>query len=382
MRLVIKFGQLKELLSTVCRCKERRACYKQTCLLTSCGMYDSCFSQQPHINVEIMRKKADVTFWLVIAVALLQRSTVEGACTWSSGTVGKEGDQALYKGYNTNANTTSACQTLCDTTLGTDGKDCVAVDLKSGVCFKYTGPTNLFDNAASTHYEKTCTPDVCSMSTRTSNTAGTSSSVVAVPMSSMGDCSGVCNYFGDCEAVSYSNGVCSIFSAVTSTTQSDSVDYYKTTCTNGNRCCMETTTDQKAVGAAVITLQQTVDTCETACLNYDNCEAVHYKNNVCYFHLATATSFADVGSTFSAKSCPNGATDGTATVKMSCPVTESRVNLDLSKVTESRINLDLSKVTESRVNLDFSKVTESRVNLGFSKMIDSRVHLDFSKVTE
>ena len=72
------------------------------------------------------------------------------------------------------------------------------------------------------------------MSTRISNTVATSSSMVDVPMTSLADCSAVCKHLGDCEAVTYINGACNIFSAVTSTSQSDSVDYIKTTCTNGD----------------------------------------------------------------------------------------------------------------------------------------------------
>ncbi|XP_041362570.1 EGF-like domain-containing protein 2 isoform X2 [Gigantopelta aegis] len=314
-------------------CPLRCSKYGHRCVLVSyrggcsVGIFSRNFKYCFEENSSDMTRRADVThFWLVVIdVVLHLTSTAEGSCTYSVFQA-KEGQQVHYKGRYPGPASLSQCKEWCDTLPGTDGKPCVAFDRKGGYCFKYTTSQTLSNHAASNHYIRTCTPDACTMSTRTSGTAGTSSSVVAVPMSSTGDCSGVCKYLGDCEAVSYNNGVCSIFSAVTSTTQSDNVDYYKTTCRNGNRCCMETTTDKKATDAAVITLQQTVDSCEAACLNYDNCEAVHYKNNVCYFHLATATSSADVGSTFSTKSCTGDATDGTATIMQSCPATSGSYN--------------------------------------------------------
>ena len=78
------------------------------------------------------------------------------------------------------------------------------------------------------------------MSTRMSNTVASSSSMVAVPMTSVADCSATCKHLGDCEAVIYSNGACKIFSDVASTSQLDSVDYIKITCSNGKFTFMKT----------------------------------------------------------------------------------------------------------------------------------------------
>ena len=84
-------------------------------------------------------------------------SGVESACTYTT-KPNTEGDQADYQKFKSGVSSGAECQTWCDTTVGDDNNPCVAVDFKGGVCFMFTGPTTLFDNAQCTHYEKSCTP--------------------------------------------------------------------------------------------------------------------------------------------------------------------------------------------------------------------------------
>ena len=81
----------------------------------------------------------------------------DSACSYTA-SPGKEGSQSDYQGVKAGITSPEMCWQFCDTTLGYDSKECVAVDLKAGVCFMFTGETTIVDNVDSTHYVKTCTP--------------------------------------------------------------------------------------------------------------------------------------------------------------------------------------------------------------------------------